>query len=154
VSVTFRFRLIEGTPVLQHVRWVGCGRNGAGYRRVSDHEFQEDLGPGAAVDLRRPVLQGLAPDALEELAALEGAIDDDGDAVLRCQGQKALLCLPVDEVLGELDEVEGLAGEGLFQFAVSAAEGGGDADVADPAGRLHGLQGIQLHLPVQHVADL
>ena len=77
----------------------------------------------------------------------ERPVDDHGHAALGRQRQQPLLRLAVDDVVGELHEIDRLAPHDLLEKIVTAAFGGGDADVTQRARRLHLEQRLQMRLP-------
>jgi hypothetical protein len=58
---------------------------------MGDDEFEEELGPGSAIDLSGPVSQFAALDGTEQGTAGEGAAGDDRDAHVPGQRQDSVL---------------------------------------------------------------
>ena len=121
---------------------------------MRDHELQRHLGPAVAVDLGGPARQPMAPQHIEQPPFAERAVDDDGDAPLLRQRQDALLDLTVQQVVCDLDEVDGLRAQDLLDLGLAPAFGGGNADVTQSAGRLHRQQAGQMFLPGMQVVHL
>ncbi len=84
----------------------------------------------------------------------EGPVDDHGNAALRRQRQEPVLRLAVDDVVGELHEVERLAAHDLLEEIVPPAFRRGDADIADLSGRLHLEQRLEMRLPGDQIVHL
>ena len=117
-------------------------------------EFQQELRPGRNADLLRPAGHRAAGEPVRQPAALERPVADDRDAALPGERQQPAFRLPVDDVVGELDEIRRPALHDRFEFAVPAAVGGGDAGIAQPARRLHGGKRVEVALPVPQIVDL
>ena len=83
---------------------------------------------------------GLRDDPLDQVALAERPVDDHRDAALARERQDALLGLAVEDVVGHLHEIERMRAHDLLEVAMAAAFRGRDADIAQPAGRLHGEQ--------------
>ena len=90
----------------------------------------------------------------QQRAFAEGPVDDDRDAALLGQRQDALLDLAVEQVVGDLHEVDRLAAHHVLDLGVAPAFRRGDAHVAQPAGGLHLEQRRQVLLPRQQVVHL
>ena len=71
---------------------------------------------------------------VEQRTLAERAVHDDADAPLLRQRQQALLDIAVQQVVGELHEVDGLRAHDAFDVRMAPALGRGDADVAQPSG--------------------
>ena len=105
-------------------------------------------------DLGRPVRQRLAFQPPRQRALPEGTVDDDRHAALGRQRQQPLLRLAIDDVVGELHEIERMVPHDLLEQIVPAAFGGGDADIAELPVRLHGEQRLEMRLPCDEIVDL
>src|SRR5439155_629764 len=77
----------------------------------------------------------------------ERPVDDDGNAALRRQRQQARLRLAIDDVVGELYEIDRLVPHDLFEKIVTAAFGCSDSNVTHRARRLHLEEHLQMRLP-------
>src|SRR6185437_3436652 len=71
-----------GLGVVGHVVGLVGGGDHAGHRRLGDQVFEEKLGPARAVEFGGPAGHRLAANAAEQIAALEGLVDDDGHLAL------------------------------------------------------------------------
>ena len=125
-----------------------------GHRGMRQDEFQQELRPGGHADLARPAGHWPACEPVRQPAALERPVGDDRDAALPGERQQAAFDLPVDDVVGQLDEIRRPALHDRFQFAVPPSVRGGDAGIAQPARRLHRLQRVEVPLPVPEVVHL
>src|SRR5262249_50434806 len=130
------------------------GGNHAGDRRVRNNEFQEELRPRRAVDVGGPGGQLMPLQALEECSLAKRPVDDYRQPPLGRERQKTLLRLPIQHVVAELYEVNGLRAHDLFQEAVKPALRAGDTDVAHASLRFHRLQRLDMGAPVEKVMYL
>jgi hypothetical protein len=113
-----------------------CHWDGAGDRWVQDDEFAEELRPAGTADILGLGRQGVALDPPKQRALTERSVDDHADASVARQRQEAILGLPVEDVVGELDEVERLPAYDALELEVAAPFRGGDPDMAELARRL------------------
>src|SRR5262245_6094660 len=90
----------------------------------------------------------------EQLAFAKRPINDHADAAVARQREDAVFDLAVENVVGDLNEVERLCAHDPFDFAVPAPFRGGDPYIAEPAGGLHGEQRPQMPLPGEEIVDL
>ncbi len=74
----------------------------------------------------------------EQLAFAKRTINDHADAAVARQRKDAIFDLAVENVVGDLNEVERLRAHDPLDFAVPAPFRGGDPYIAQPAGGLHG----------------
>jgi hypothetical protein len=121
---------------------------------VGDDELEEHLRPVRAVDLARPPGQPPAAHAIEEVAAVERPVGDDGDAALGGEREQPPLGVAVGEAVGELHEVERFAAHRPLELRVATSVRSSEADVTNPALLLPFLQRAQVHRPVDEVVDL
>ena len=147
-------RPFEGAHVLGHVVDPRGRRNGTGDGRVRDDELQEYLRPVLAGDLRRPAGQRPPGHQVEERAAAKGPVGDHRQAALGGVGQEPCLGLAVQDVVGELDDVQRLCRHHRLEVLVAAPVRGGDTDVPHPPLGLPLHQRLVVHLPVQEIMDL
>ena len=103
---------------------------------------------------RRPFGQRLILEPVGQRALPERPVDDHRDAALRRQRQQPRLRLAVDDVVGELHEIDRLVPHDLFDEIMTAAFGRGDADVTHRARRLHLEQHLQMRLPGEQIVNL
>jgi hypothetical protein len=104
---------------------------------MGEDELQHELRPARGPEFGRPFRQRLGLEAPGQRALPERPVDDHGDAALRGQRQQPRLRLAVDDVVGELHEVDGLVPHDLFEKIVAASFGRRDSNVAHRTGRLH-----------------
>src|SRR5947208_10223498 len=133
---------------------AGGRRDGAGHGRMRDDELENDLRPARAADLRRPAGQRMALDLSEQLAFAKRTISDHSDAAVPRQRKDAIFDLAVENVVGDLNEVERLGAHDPLDFAVPTPFRGGDSYIAEPADRLHREQRPQMLLPGEEIVDL
>lgn len=94
---------------------------------MGDDELEQELRPGGGADLARPVRQRMAVNQADERLLPERAVHQHRLAAVGSQRQQALLGFAVEQVVGELHEVERLALHQRFHGIVAAAVGSGDA---------------------------
>lgn len=111
----------KGAHVLAHMIDARGGRNGAGHRRMRDDEFEEELCPVGAVELPRPGGKRMVLEQVEQLLAAERTVNDHAEAAVSGQRQETLFGLAVEDVVGELHEVERHAPHHPFDFILAAA---------------------------------
>lgn len=80
----------------------------------------------------------VSPSSWRQRALAKRPVDDDGHPALGRQRQEPLLRLAVDDVIGELHEVERMRVHDLFEQVVPSSFGRRDADITDPPVRLLG----------------
>ena len=102
----------------------------------------------------RPFRQRLTLEAVGQRALSERPVDDHGNAALRRQRQQPRLRLAVDDVVGELHEIDRLVPHDLFDEIMTAAFGRGDSNVTHRARRLHLEERLQVCLPGEQVVNL
>ena len=90
----------------------------------------------------------------EQIAFAKRPVDDDPDAAVARQRKDAIFDLAVENVVGDLNEVERLGAHDPLDFAVPAPFRGGDPYIAEPSGGLHGEQRPQMLLPGEEIVDL
>src|SRR5215475_5531534 len=90
----------------------------------------------------------------EQLAFAKWPVNDHADAAVPRQRQDTIFDLAVENVVGDLNEVERLGAHDPLDFAVAAPFRGGDPYIAEPAGGLHGEQRPQMLLPGEKIVDL
>src|SRR5262249_60788887 len=90
----------------------------------------------------------------EQLAFAKRPINDDTDAAVPRDRKDTIFDLAVENVVGDLNEVERLGSHDPLDFAVSTPFRGGDPYIAEPAGGLHGEQCPQMLLPGEQIVDL
>src|SRR5262249_38823822 len=95
-----------------------------------------------------------ALDLAEEMSFANRPINDHANAAVARQRKNAIFDLAVEDVVGDLHEIERLRTHDSLDFAVSAPFRGGDSYIADPAGGLHGEQRPQVLLPGEEIVDL
>src|SRR5262245_26768972 len=100
---------------------AGGRRDGAGHRRMRDDEFENDLRPARATDLCGPRGQRMALDPSEQLAFAKWPVNDHADAAVPRQRKDTIFDLAVENVVGDLNEVERLGSHDPLDFAVPAA---------------------------------
>src|SRR5262245_33293571 len=145
---------VGGGQVLANMIDARGGGDRASHGRVRNDEFEDDLCPARAADLRRPAWQRMALQLPRQLALAKRAVDDDGDAAIFCQRQNAILDLAVEDIVGHLHEIERLRAHDLLNVTMAPSFRGGDADIAKLAGRFHGEQRSQMLFPGQQIVDL
>src|SRR5262249_16450946 len=123
-----------GGHVFPYMIDAGGRRDGAGHHRMRDDEFENDLRPPPATDLCGPPGQGMALDLSEQLAFAKWPVDDHADAAVPRQRNDTIFDLAVENVVGDLNEVERLGSHDPLDFAVPASFRGGDPYIAEPAG--------------------
>src|SRR5262249_28416374 len=143
-----------GGQVFRHMIEAGGRRDGAGHHRMRDDEFENDLRPARATDLCGPPRQRMALDLSEQLAFAKWPINDHADAAVPRQRKDTIFDLAVENVVGDLNEVERLGSHDPLDFGVPAPFRGGDPYIAEPAGSLHGEQRPQMLLPGEEIVDL
>src|SRR5262249_60953681 len=90
----------------------------------------------------------------EQLAFAKRPINDDTDAAVPRQRKDAIFDLAVENVVGDLNEVERLGSHDPLDVGVPAPFRGGDPYIAEPVGGLHGEQRSQMLLPGEEIVDL
>ncbi len=133
---------------------LGAAGNRAGHRRMAEHVLEEDLRPGAAVDLGRPAGQRPAADGAELRAAAEGQVDQHRHAAIGGQRQQPFAGAAIADGIVDLDEIELFPAHDGFHLGVLAVAGTGDADVADAAGGLLLAQQRQQRVGAAQVVQL
>jgi hypothetical protein len=73
---------------------------------MRDDELENDLRSACAADLRGPPGQRMALELSEQLAFAKRPINDHADAALPRQRKDAIFDLAVENVVGDLNEVE------------------------------------------------
>ncbi len=126
----------------------------AGHGGVRDDELEDDLRPRHRVDLGGPGGQRVAFQRAHQRTLAKRPVGDHRDAAVARERQQPLLGLAVEDVVRQLHEVERMRAHQLLDLAVAPALGRGDADVADPARRLHLEQDRQVLLPGEQVVHL
>src|SRR5262245_15919591 len=114
---------------------------------MRDDELENDLRPARAANLRAPAGQGMALELSKQLAFAKRPINDHADAAVPRQRKDTIFDLAVENVVGDLHEIERQRAHDPLDFAVPAPFRGGDSYIAEPAGSLHGEQGAQVLLP-------
>src|SRR5690606_1836472 len=94
-------------------------RDDAGDGRVRDDELQEKLRPARAADLGGPWREGVPLEPADERALPEGPVDDDADPPLLRERQDARFDLPVEDVVGDLDEIDPLAAHDALDLGMA-----------------------------------
>src|SRR5437763_13608149 len=89
----------------------------------------------------------MALDLSEQFAFAKRPVNDHADAAVPRQRKDALFDLAVENVVGDLNEIERLGAHDPLDFAVSAPSRAGDPYIAGPAGGLHAEQRPQRLLP-------
>src|SRR5262245_57155903 len=143
-----------GGHVFPHMINAGGRRDGAGHRRMRDDEFENDLRPAPATDLCGPPGQRTVLDLSEQLALAKWPVNDHADAAVPCQRQDTIFDLAVENVVGDLNEVERLGTHDPLDFTVPAAFRGRDPYISEPARSLHGEQRPQMLFPGEEIVDL
>ena len=69
--------------------------------------------------------------ALQQHTFLKGSVGDDGDAAIASERKNARFDLSIEDVVGDLDEVERMLAHDPLELAMTASLRGGDAYVAD-----------------------
>ena len=69
-------------------------------------------------------------------------------------GSSRFLRLAVDDVVGELHEIDGLALHDLFEKIMAATFGRGNSNVAHCTSRLHLEERLQMRLPSKEIVNL
>ena len=92
--------------VVAHVLGPAGAGDGAGHRRMAQHELEQHLRPARAADLAGPGGQRLARRLAQQPAAAERLVDDHRDAALRRERQQAPLGVALVERVVDLHEVE------------------------------------------------
>src|SRR5215470_14973369 len=127
---------VRGGHVLPDVSDAGGRGDGAGDGRIRNDEFQDELRPAGAVDLGRPGGKRVPLDPLDQGALAERPIDDDAHTAVAREREDARLDAAVEDVVGDLDEIERPAAHDLLDLAMAAALRGRDPDVAQLASGL------------------
>src|SRR5919197_2958273 len=96
----------------------------------------------------------MALDLSEQLAFAKWAVNDHADAAVPRQRKDTIFDLAVENVVGDLNEVERLGAHDPLDVAVAAPFRGGDPYIAEPPGSLHGEQRPQMLLPGEEIVDL
>src|SRR5262249_57944126 len=110
-------------------------------------DCEKDLRPARAANLRAPAGQRMALELSDQLAFAERPINDHADAAVPRQRKDAIFDLAVENVVGDLHEIERLRAHDSLYFGVPAPFRGGDTCIAEPARGLHGEQRAQALLP-------
>src|SRR5260370_30759347 len=104
-------------------------------------ELQQHLRPVPAVDLTGLGRQGMPLELSDELSPAKRTIDDDADSPLPRERQEPILGFALEEVVGELDEVERLGAHEALHLVVAAPAPGPAPPAAQPARRPPGGEG-------------
>jgi hypothetical protein len=96
----------------------------------------------------------VALEFVDQRLAPIGPVRDHRDPAVRGERQQALLRLAVEDVVGELHEVERLGAHDPLQLPVPPAVRRGDADMAHAAGRALLLEHRQMLLPIDQIVHL
>src|SRR5215203_4399499 len=146
------YRLARQSPksrahVLLHVvdprsRWDRAAHGG-----MRDNELEHELSPVLAVDLARPGGQRVFRETLQKHALLEGTIGDDADAPIARKWKDAGLDLAVENVVGDLHEVERMLAHDTLDVGVTATFRGRNTDITNLASRLLLEQGLEVGFP-------
>ena len=133
---------------------AGGRRNRDGDGWVREDELQDELRPARPAEFGRPFGQRLTLEPVGQRALPERPVDDHGNAALRRQRQQPLLRLAVDDVVGELHEIDRLVPHYLFEKIMAAPFGSGDSNVAHRTSRLHLEKRLQMRLPGEEIVNL
>ena len=115
---------------------------------MGEDELQNELGPARGADLVRPARQRHTLEPADQRLLAERPVDHHGDAAVARQRQEPLLGLSIEDVVGELHEIERVLAHDPLEQLVPAPVRGGDADMPDLARGLHGRQRLQMLAPV------
>src|SRR5258707_4626858 len=96
----------------------------------------------------------MALDLSVQLALQKRPVDDHADAAVPRQRKDTIFDLAVENVVGDLNEVERLGAHDPLDLTVPAPFRGGDPYIAEPAGGLHGEQRPQMLLPGEEFVNL
>src|SRR5258708_6313942 len=121
---------------------------------MRDDELKNDLRPARTPDLCGPAGKRMALELSEQLAFAKRPINDHADAAVPRQRKDAIFDLAVENVVGDLHEIERLRTHDPLDFAVPAPFRGGDSYIPELAGGLHGKQRPQVLLPGEEIVDL
>ena len=121
---------------------------------MGHREFEKKLRPVCAVEFCRPVGQFPVSKPAEEISPPERPVDDYRKATLRRHRQKAALRFAVEDVVCKLYGIHALIRHKTQHFAVTAAMGGRNADMADPARRFFDGKRVEGTFPVYQVVNL
>src|SRR5215207_6142781 len=121
---------------------------------MRDNELEHELRPVLAVDLARPGGQRVFRETLQKHALLEGTIGDDADAPVARKWKDAGFDLAVEDVVGDLHEVERMLAYDTLDIGVTANYRGRNTDITYLAGRLLIEQRLEVRFPGQKVVDL
>src|SRR5262245_38367478 len=110
-----------GGHVFPHMIDARSRRDGAGHHRMRDDEFENDLRPARATDLCGPPGQRMALDLSEQLAFAKWPVNDYADVAVPRDRKDTIFDLAVENVVGDLNEVERLGSHDPLDFAVPAA---------------------------------
>lgn len=121
---------------------------------MREDEFQHQLRPRGAADLGRVSRKWTRAEAAEERAAGERAVDDDGDAAIAGEWQKAVLGVTFADGVVDLDEVDGFAGDEPGDGVLTAGGVMRDAEMADTAGGLPVAERGEVGVSIDEIVHL
>src|SRR5215208_2637292 len=138
---------VSGAHVLLHVidprsRWDRAAHGG-----MRDNELEHELRPVLAVDLARPGGQRVFREPLQKHALLEGTIGDDADTPVARKWKDAGFDLAVEDVIGDLHEVERMLAHDPLDIGATATFRGRNTDITNLAGRLLIEQHLEVRFP-------
>ena len=133
---------------------AGGRRNRDGDGWVREDELQDELRPARRAEFGRPFGEWLILEPVGQRALPERPVDNHGNAALRRQRQQPLLRLAVDDVVGELHEIDRLVPHYLFEKIMAAPFGRRDSNVAHRTSRLHLEERLQMRLPGEEIVNL
>ena len=121
---------------------------------MREDELQEELRPCFGTELCGPVRQRMSRDMLKSTTPLEGPLDDGGYALIHRQGQETVLRFTIEDIVGELREVERLSARQLREVVMRSSLRCGDPDIAHLLRHFPRLEGFQMGFPIERVVNL